>query len=356
MYQLLCQLFLAVVNENLPEEVFEGTLYWLLQGKRNKRQIIERNVTHFSAMTPHQLEIIGWPREYIGARTSKGVHKVYSILRSSMFRLLFHAVTDSEDSNSIKHDYRPCFRYTGDLTYNGVDKVRTILYFTTREALEGTKRLIDLNGQRRQKFGKGILNFKLEAKDRSHMSCCYFCAKFMPCLSERLNINNRDYDIFNSLRHSSGSVSCNRDWNNNLCDIPICVECLNSKERQGNYRLNMFHYKAFQEGEYTDPLSSMEREMYNSKYSMDIEKPSMEEIPHYDKFTWETPIDYGCSYIHMMDKYSMYYWHPELTADEYMRLQEYNTLKILKNSEPLDEDYYPEDDQGDDLYDDYDDQ
>jgi hypothetical protein len=32
MYKLLCQLFFAVIGQNLPEEVFEGTLFWLLQG------------------------------------------------------------------------------------------------------------------------------------------------------------------------------------------------------------------------------------------------------------------------------------------------------------------------------------
>ena len=38
MYKLLSQLFLSVVGQNLPEEVFEETLYWLLQGSRKKRQ------------------------------------------------------------------------------------------------------------------------------------------------------------------------------------------------------------------------------------------------------------------------------------------------------------------------------
>ena len=97
MYKLLCQLFLAVIGQNLPEEVFEGTLFWLLQGKRSSRQVIDLNVKQFSLTTPHQLEVIGWPKEYIEAKTSKGINKVYSIVKCSMFKLRFHIKVDTTD-------------------------------------------------------------------------------------------------------------------------------------------------------------------------------------------------------------------------------------------------------------------
>lgn len=362
MYKLLSQLFLSVIGQNLPEEVFEDNLYWLLQGSRKNRQIIDLNVRQFSITTPHQLEIIGWPIEYIGAQTSKGVNKIYSILRCSMFRKLFHTRIETvnpstnDDCPYIEHDFRPCYRYVDQFNSDGIHRVRTILHFTTRKALEGTKRLISLHGQRRQDFQGKIVCYKLETKDRSHMSCCYFCTKFMPCLSERLNMNKKDFDEFESLRRSFSSFSDKLDWNSYLCNIPICVECVNSKERQGKYRMNMFHHRAFRYLEYTNPLSSVERREYNIRHSMDTEKPDMRNIPIIDNYgDYKTPLDYSGSYSNLINKYSAFYWHPEITADEYMRLQVYYMMKVLENSDPLDEEHYPEDDLGDDLYDDYDD-
>lgn len=353
MYKLLCQLFLAVVGRNLPEEVFEGTLYWLLQGKRKKRQIIDLNVKQFSLTTPHQLEIIGWPREYIDAETSKGINKIYSIVKCKMFRNIFHTEWIGEVPKAY---HMPCHRYIKLWSHDGISKARVILYFNTREALNKTKALISFHRQRNDKFEGKILSYKLETKDRSHMSCCYFCAKFMPCLSERLHTNDRNADIFDNIRRRSSSVSWNQDWNNNLSNTPICVECHDSKERQGHYRMNMFNSRAFIFGEYSDPLSSSERREYNIRDSIDTEKPDMTLIPHCDNYgNHKTPLDYTGSYARLIDTYSEFYWHPELTADEYMRLQEHKMLKYLGNVDPLDEDDYPEDDPGEDLYDDYDD-
>ena len=357
MYKLLCQLFLAVIGQNLPEEVFEGTLYWLLQGKRKKRQIIDLNVKQFSLMTPHQLEIVGWPREYIDARTSKGVNKIYSIVRCKMFRRMYHTEWINEVASEC---YAPCHRYiklwsTASPGYE-INKARVILYFATREALNKTKELISYHSQRNDKLEDKIVSYKLETKDRSHMSCCYFCAKFMPCLSERLHTNDRNADIFDNIRRRSSSVSWKQDWNSNLSNTPICVECLGSKERQGQYRMNMFNCRAFRFGEYNDPLSSAERKGFNIRDSIDIEKPDMTMIPHLDSYgQHETPLDYSGSYKRLIDNYSTFYWHPELTADEYMRLQEHKMLQYVENADPLDEDDYPEDDPGEDLYDDYDD-
>ena len=161
MYKLLCQLFLAVVGRNLPEEVFEGTLYWLLQGKRKKRQIIDLNVKQFSLMTPHQLEIVGWPREYIDARTSKGVNKIYSIVRCKMFRNIFHTEWIKEVPSAY---HIPCHRYiklwsTASPGYE-INKARVILYFSTREALNKTKELISNHSQRNDKFEDKKVSYK----------------------------------------------------------------------------------------------------------------------------------------------------------------------------------------------------
>ena len=66
----------------------------------------------------------------------------------------------------------------------------------------------------------------------------------------------------------------------------------------------------------------------------------MTNIPHRDKFMWKTPLDYSGSLKYMLDKYSSYYWHPDLTADEYMRYQDYVLLKYVENADPLDDDGY----------------
>ena len=347
MYKLLCQLFLAVVGQNLPEEVFEGTLYWLLQGKRKDRQIIDRNVKQISLMTPYQLQIIGWPREYIEGRTKKGRHKVHSVLICEKFRKMFH--THNGET------FSPCHRYIKlwQDTPSGLDvgrvekKVRVILYFKTLEDKEKTKKLIDTHLGFKNIYEDKILEYKLRTRDYSHMCSCNICSKFMPAHAERLQINKRSASIFDEYRHFYRcSISSKNDWNHVLCQVPICVECLNSKERQGQYRLNMYNYDHFKYGYYIN--SPEERKKNNLEESLEVGKPDMTNIPHIDKFKWETPLDYGGSLKCMLDKSSTYYWHPDLTADEYMRYQEHKTLQYLENADPLDDNDYPEDD-----YDDY---
>ena len=341
MYKLLCQLFLAVIGQNLPEEVFEGTLFWFLQGKRSSRQVIDLNVKQFSLTTPHQLEILGWPKEYIEARTSKGINKVYSIVKCSMFKLRFHIKVDTTDPSKY-NDYSPCHRYIKLWSKDGISKVKVILYFTTREALDTTKELIKLHGSRNEKLKDKKVSYKLEAKDRSQMSCCSFCSKFMPCLSERLYPNDIDADVFEECRNYNDTISDKDDWNHRLSNIPICVECLYSKDRQGSNRMNMYNYRRFKFGDYN--YTPEDRHRCNLEQSLSTEKPDMSIIPHYDNLSWSTPLDYGCSYHCLLDEFSVFYWHPELSADEYMRYQEYQRNKILEDVDPLDDEFYPDDD------------
>lgn len=344
MYKLICQLFLAVIGQNLPEEVFDETLYWFLQGSRKSRKVIERNVKQFSLMTPYQLEISGWPSEYIEGYTKKGRIKVHSILICSKFREMFHTFEDKNHS--------PCHRYIRTWEENKQKKIRVILYFTSAKDKEITKMLINQNGGFRNIYNDRILNYSLEAVDKSHMSSCYFCSKFMPCLSERLHINDKSSEIFDELRHNYGTISCKNDWNHKLCQIPICEECLCSKERQGKYRTNMFHYDSLGKEGGFDVHACGWRASVNLEQSLDLEKPDMTKIPYYKNFTYETPLDYPGSYKVLIDKYSTFYWHPELTADEYMRLQEYNLQNILErlDLDPLDDHLYPEEDYSDDSW------
>ena len=90
--------------------------------------------------------------------------------------------------------------------------------------------------------------------------------------------------------------------------------------------------------------SAEERRRNNLEESLRIDKPDMTDIPQYDNFKWETPLDYCGSLKCILNPHSTFYWHPSLTADEYMRYQEYKMLQYLENADPLDENDYPEDD------------
>ena len=340
MYKLLCQLFLAVVGQNLPEEIFEGTLYWLLQGGRKNRQIIDRNVKQFSIMTPYQLQIIGWPKEYIEGRTRKGRIKVHSILICEKFRQMFHTLEGET--------FSPCHRYIRiweegrEVGYEKT-KIRVILYFNSLEDKEKTKKLINNSLGFKNVYEDKILKYNLVANDYSHLCMCSICSKFMSSRAERMQINNRDPGVFEVYCHENrSSISSKNDWNHVLCQVPICEECLNSKERQGKYRMNMYNHDHFKGGFHVN--SPEERERNNMEQSLEVEKPDMTNIPHTDKFMWETPLDYSGSLKCMLDKYSTYYWHPDLTAEEYMRYQDHKSLQYLENIDPLDEDGYPSDD------------
>ena len=58
----------------------------------------------------------------------------------------------------------------------------------------------------------------------------------------------------------------------------------------------------------------------------------MTNIPHRDKFMWETPLDYSGSLKCILNPYSTFYWHPGLTADEYMRCQQYKRNLAIEDS------------------------
>ncbi len=344
-----------MIGQNLPEEVFENTLYWLLQGKRKDRQIIDRNVKQISIMTPHQLHITGWPREYIEGRTKKGRNKVHSVLICEKFRQMFHTLEGET--------FSPCHRYikiweegTGHPSWSvGYEKtkIRVILYFNSLEEKEKTKKLINTHQGFKNIYEDKILEYKLSVEDYSHLCMCNICSKFMPSRAERLQINKRNPSVFEVYCYvNASSISSKEDWNNILCHAPICVECLYSKERQGNYRLNMYNHDHFKHGYHVN--TPEERERNNLEQSLEVEKPDMKNIPHCKKiqleFSRETPLDYCGSLKCMLNPHSTFYWHPGLTADEYMRYQDNLMLKYLENADPLDEDGYPSDD---DYFDDY---
>jgi hypothetical protein len=81
---------------------------------------------------------------------------------------------------------------------------------------------------------------------------------------------------------------------------------------------------------------------YHTTISWTREKPDISHIPTDIELYWKTPLDYAGSYNFLIQPRKPSYWHPELTADEYMRYMEYERQKIIDIADPLD-DYYPED-------------
>ena len=158
MYKLICQLFLAVIGQNLPEDVFEETLYWLLQGGRKNRQTIDRNVKQISLMTPYQLQIVGWPREYIEGRTKKGRIKIHSVLICEKFRQMFH--THNGETFIPCHRYIKIWEEGGEVGYKK-PKVRVILYFNSLEEKEKTKNLINTHSGFKNIYEDKILKYNL---------------------------------------------------------------------------------------------------------------------------------------------------------------------------------------------------
>ena len=69
----------------------------------------------------------------------------------------------------------------------------------------------------------------------------------------------------------------------------------------------------------------------------------MSEVPKGIKPHWDTPLDYSeMSYWNISDPYSDEFWHPDLTADEYMRWMEHTRFSgiNLDDPDPLDDDLY----------------
>ena len=94
-----------------------------------------------------------------------------------------------------------------------------------------------------------IVKYHLIANDYSHLCMCRICSKFMPTRAERMQINKRDPGVCEVYCHENRStISSKNDWNHVLCQVPICEECFNSKERQEKFRLNMYDRDYFKTG------------------------------------------------------------------------------------------------------------
>lgn len=333
MFQYLCQLFIAITGHPLPEEVFENTLYHLLQGDRKGRKILVKSMNDFSSHTPHQLLISGWPLYYISATTQKGNPKIENIISNKRFIKTFHTQYDLEleDYVGTVGEHMPVFRSV----HRWIDKddkdpnISVIFHFKNENDKKISKLRINKDGFC-QKSG-----YKLEAHDISHLSKCHICNEFMPLVSNLVNTCSEEpYKIEVNrgyLQHSKFTRTTK------ACQIPICGLCENSKQRQEKFRYQMFN-------PFQPELDESGRIEYHTTISWCArDKPDISHIPTDIELHWKTPLDYAGCYNFLIQPMKPSYWHPELTADEYMRYMEYERQKIIDIADPLDDDYYPED-------------
>ena len=331
MFKLLCQLFIAVTGQSLPEEVFEGTLYHLLQGKRKDRKMIDRSVRDFSFHTPHQILVTGWPYCYITAKTKKGKYKIENIISNKKFIHTFHTQYDwnLEDYIGLSGEHKPVFRSV----YRWIDKkdgdpnISVIFHFKNENDKKISKIRINRDGICQR-------GYKLEAHDISHLSKCHICGEFMPIVSNLVNTCGEEpYNIEVNRSYLQNSKLLTRK--SKACQIPICNLCENSKQRQQQYRYKMFN-------PFQPELDENGRIDYHTTMSWTNPKPDISHIPSDIKLEWNTPLDYAGYYNFLIQPLKPSYWHPELTADEYMRYMEYERQKNNRYSRSLD-DVYPED-------------
>ena len=123
----------------------------------------------------------------------------------------------------------------------------------------------------------------------------------------------------------------------NIAGIPICSLCRESKERQEKYRMNMLG-----RGDWGETLYHKRDEEYHRDIGDMYDKPDLTQIPANTVNNFKTPLEYALGYWELTDPKSDYFWHPDLTADEYMRWIEHTMLYDINfdDPDPLDDDLW----------------
>ena len=121
--------------------------------------------------------------------------------------------------------------------------------------------------------------------------------------------------------------------------VPICELCRSSKDRQGEFRMNMLS-----RGDWGETMYHERSERYHRDLADMYPKPDLNQIPSELVSKWSTPLEAGAtlSYWDMTDPLSNSFWHPDITADEYMRWMEYTKWSHINENDPdpLDDDLW----------------
>ena len=347
MYLIISQLCLSLTGVTFPENVFEDILFYLLQGQRKGRITLGHRVNDFHKMTPFQLSLSGFPREYYSGDEYDTLNKIKKLLGYSKgFRNTFFTIPrmESARASSVYHNQhimKPVF--ISLKTWKGEDRpslqhdpagllrlepedpekpsLKIILHFNSLNDMKAVDSLFRLKGYNEKK------KYTLKTLDISWMSKCVFCGDFMKQRSERVRTSCTDpRELSRYCNNASYPLTGTRshEWTSYITDVPICTCCRNSKERQGENRMNMLS----RNGEnYATPPSHFENSKeYHKSIARMYTKPDLSHIPKDIKLDWATPLDYSLTYWDLTeptDSGSGWFWHPDLSADEYMRYKQY---------------------------------
>ena len=287
MYLIISQLCLALTGSCFPENVFEDILFYLLQGQRKRRITLGNKLRDFHKMSPFQLSLSGFPREYYSGDEYDTLNKIKKLLGYSKgFKKTFFTKTSAISGE--KHIMEPVFIsfktwkgeglceplrrqwWNNELGEFGDAKdsysanhhsLKIILYFKSLSDMTTVDSLFRQKGFNEKK------KYTLKTLDISWMSKCVFCGDFMKQRSERVRTSCTDPRELSRYCNNASYIT----------DVPICTCCRNSKERQGENRMNMLS----RNGEnYATPPSHFENSKeYHKSIARMYTKPDLSQNP-----------------------------------------------------------------------------
>ena len=126
MYKLLCQVFIAITGNNLPEEAFD-VLWPLLQGSRKGREDVGLGVKDYSRLTPHQILLCDIPVQYY--QTWEQFLKLRSKINGKRFRENYYL-----DGDRVCKPVHQSKNIWGEMVYEKkMIKINYILYMKTEK-------------------------------------------------------------------------------------------------------------------------------------------------------------------------------------------------------------------------------
>lgn len=324
MYKLLCQIFLAITDNNLPEETFD-VIFPLLQGKRKGRDDIHLGIIDYSRQTPYQILLSSIPSEYY--QTWEQFLELKKKMRTKQWKNRYYL----DKSTYIARKCAPIWESKNIWIDRKYDKPTTKLNFILYMKSEEDKKVVLRNINQ---YGD------IRGVDVSWMCSCVFCGDFMRQRSysfknAKCNLEHMCKKI-NTVGYNYGKTFVDQK-KRNISDIPICSLCKNSKGRQGDNRMNMLSRRDWGETLYHERSEEYHRDIGNM-----YPKPDLSGVPNDLVCSFKTPLEYVCLYWDMTDPMSEYFWHPDMTADEYMRWIEHTLLSGLNfdDQDPLDDELY----------------
>jgi len=358
MYLIISQLCLALTGSCFPENVFVDILFYLLQGQRKRRITLGNKVRDFHKMTPFQLSLSGFPREYYSGDEYDTLNKIKKLLgvrrvrKSKGFQKTFFTKTSAISGEkhimepvfiSLKtwkgEGFRPLRRsHLGDPIWKphpeNRHSLKIILYFKSLNDMKAVDSLFRQKGFNEKK------KYTLKTLDISWMSTCVFCGDFMKPRSERVRTSCSDSEELSRYCNYGLPISSKTgyEWTRYITDVPICTCCRNSKERQSENRMNMLSRNG--EDFATPPSHFKNSKEYHQLIARMYPKPDLSHIPKDIKLDWATPLDYSLTYWDLTEPIgygTASFWHPDLSADEYMRYKQYErNLSIESLDENID--------------------